>query len=309
MKKFAPHIGLRTIKTALAVVVSMLVASLFGPPSIFPALSAIAVMSRTFQEGLQECRNQAVGICIGGVLGCVTVLLCPSPPIWLMGLGVIVIILLCTTLHVTFSCSLSMAIFIVACMTEAGEVVSSTLTRLFHTGIGLGIGLAINYLIVPYDNSSKIYSILRRIADCLPSYLDTCVVQGLYPDLGELDGLLERLHYELGIYHHQRFRKRAQHEEEYMYMNGCAQLAERIQQELTALCCLDVLGNPDQDNRFRLRCLGLELPESGVPPRRSGAEDDVVLNYHLQKLLEARTFLMELLDGRIVEKECIMAKT
>ena len=305
MKKYAPHIGLRTIKTALAVVVSMLVASLFGPPSIFPALSAIAVMRHTFQESLQECKNQAVGICIGGILGCVTVLLYPSPPIWIMGLGVIVIILLCTTLHVTFSCSLSLAIFIVACMTDRSEVVTSTLTRLFHTGIGLGIGLAINYLIVPYDNSSKIYALLRQVADCLPLYLDACMLKGLNPDLGELDGLLARLHDELAIYHHQRFQKRARHKEEYVYMSGCVQLAERIQQELTALCCLDSPGFPDQDNRFRLRCLNLKLPERKEPAYHSSEEDDTVTNYHLRKLLEACAFLLELLDQRAWEQKRI----
>ena len=65
MRRF--RIGLRTLKTALAVTVSLLIASLLGDLSIFPALSAFAVMARTFEEGLQECRNQAVGIAIGGI--------------------------------------------------------------------------------------------------------------------------------------------------------------------------------------------------------------------------------------------------
>lgn len=298
MRKFTPHLGLRTFKTALSVVVSMLIASLFGEPSIFPALSSIAVMSRTFDEGLKECRNQAVGIPIGGVLGCVTVLLWGRPPIWLMGLGVMVIIFVCTSLHAAYSCSLSAALFIILCLTDPSEVISSTVTRLFHTAIGLCVGLAINYLIVPYDNSGKIYALLQKIVDCLPDYLDSCIFRGLYPDLSELDQLSEQLVYELRIYHHQRFRHRAIHEDEYVYMSGCAQLATRIHQELAALCCMDALGPPDPENLRRLETLDLQPPENGIPPRHSAPEDDAVTNYHLRKLLEAREFLLQLLEDR-----------
>ena len=48
------RIGLRTIKTALAVMLSLFLASLFGELSIFPGLASIAVMSRTFDDGLRE---------------------------------------------------------------------------------------------------------------------------------------------------------------------------------------------------------------------------------------------------------------
>ena len=104
-----PHfrIGLRTVKTALSVMVSLFLASMFGKLSIFPALASGSVMSRTFEEGLLECRTQAVGICIGGILGCLTVLLATNPPIWVISLGVMVIIFLCSSLRVVFSCSLS----------------------------------------------------------------------------------------------------------------------------------------------------------------------------------------------------------
>ena len=66
------RLGLRTLKTTIAVIISMFITSLFGTLSIFPALAAISVMSRTFDEGLRECQNQAVGIFIGGLFGCVT---------------------------------------------------------------------------------------------------------------------------------------------------------------------------------------------------------------------------------------------
>lgn len=296
-----PHprfrIGLRTVKTALAVILSLLISSLFGELSIFSALAAIAVMSRTFDEGLQECRNQAVGILIGGLFGCFTATVFPDPPIWGIGLGILLIIAACSSLHVVFSCSLSCAIFIVACMTEPELVIPNTLLRLFHTAIGLLVGLLINYFIVPYNNSRQIYRLMEELLAALPPYLDQCMLHQLYPDLRPMDLKLERLHYEMTVYRHQRFLRRKQHRAEYTYMYGCVQLAERLHQELTLLCSMDRTGIPDNDTLCQLRSLGLELPEGGIPNYGCTEEDNIVTNYHLKKLLEAQGFLRQLLEN------------
>ena len=247
------RLGLRTIKTALSVMLSLYIASFFGELSIFPALASVSVMSRTFDEGFKECRNQAVGIFIGGLFGCLTVYLFPAPPIWLMSLGVMVIIFVCASFHVGFSCSLSCAIFIVACMTDKRDVLDNVLIRCYHTAIGLGVGLAINYLVVPYNNSKKIYELLQEIIDLIPDYLDKRMFQDLYPDLSPMNTILERTEYELSIYRHQRFIHQKIHRDEYTYMTGCTQLAERIRQELTALCSIERIGQPNQEQFLRLR--------------------------------------------------------
>ncbi len=292
------RIGLRTIKSVLAVTIAMFVASLFGELSIFPALSAFAVMSRTFDEGLLECRNQAVGIAIGGIIGCTTTLLMPDPPIWIMGLGVMLIIVICTSLKVTFSCGLSVAIFIVSCMTAKDEVIVRTLTRLFHTAMGLMIGLAINYLIVPYDNSSQIFSLFRKAVDDVPALLDQSVIRGLYPDLIPYQTLIEQLKYEMTIYHHQHFRHKQAQKDAYTYMCGCLQLAERMLQELSCLCTMDMIGIPDQEGLARLEDIGLEIPPWDLLLRSSTEEDNTVTSYHLKKLLDARAFLDDMLNAR-----------
>lgn len=292
------RIGLRTVKTALAVIISLFIASLFGELSIFPALASIAVMSRTFDEGLKECRNQAVGIFIGGVFGCFTALLFPNPPIWGIGLGILMIMVACASFNVVFSCSLSCAIFIVACMTEEHLVLINTLIRLFHTAIGLIVGLLINYLVVPYNNSAKIYELMESLVDDSLVYLEQCIFLQLYPDLTPIETLIDRLHYEMTIYRHQRFLRQKLHRDEYTFMSGCAQLAERISQELILLCKMDRTGPPDAANMQILIEVGFQLPESGIPEYACTEQETVVTNYHLKKLLDARAFLKQLLADR-----------
>jgi len=289
------RLGLRTLKTALSVMLSLYIASWFGELSIFPALASVSVMSRTFDEGLKECRNQAVGIFIGGLFGCLTVYWFPSPPIWLMSLGVMVIIFVCASFNVGFSCSLSCAIFIVACMTDKSDVLRNVLIRCSHTAIGLGVGLAINYLVVPYNNSKKIYELQQEITDLIPDYLNKRIFQDLYPDLTPMNNIFDRLEYELTLYRHQRAIHQRMHRDEYSYMTGCAQLAERIRQELTALCSIERIGQPDQEQFLRLRCIGLQINEPVLSHPTSSEEDNIVTNYHLKKLLDCREYLLQLL--------------
>jgi len=296
MKRYIPKIGLRTFKTALAVIISMFLASLFGELTIFVPLSAIAVMSKTFSEGLQECRVQAVGILIGGILGCLTAMILPNPPILFMGIGVIVIIFLCTSLKVAFSCGLSTAIFLVACLSEPELVFINTMTRLIHTAIGLVTGLIINYAIVPYDNSKKIYDLLQQLLDPVPSFLESMLCFGLYPDLSVLNELMHQLENELSIYRRQRFHKKELHEQEYSYLCGCVRLAVRVKRELETLLALDQTGIPAAENIERLRQLNMDLP--AIFPGTEDPKIATVTNYHLSKLLDARGHLVELLEER-----------
>ena len=64
MKKQQVHIGLRTIKTAAAVLLAMVIAGRFGGTGdklIFAMLGAMAVIEPTFQASLEACLAQITG--------------------------------------------------------------------------------------------------------------------------------------------------------------------------------------------------------------------------------------------------------
>lgn len=288
------RVGLRTLKTALAVSIALYIVSLFGTISIFPALAAIAVMSPTFEAALQECRSQGVGILVGGVLGCLTVKLCPSCPIWVMGLGVIVILTFCARFHLEYAGALSCCIFLAACVGASETVILDTVRRLLHTATGLAVGLGVNVLILPYDNRSHILQLLRQACEEVPAELGDYIINHHYPDLSQCETLISRLHYELRIYSHQLLDGRNDRTAEVAFLSGCVQLAERMVQELFAISCMDSIGVPAEKNCTRLAALGIP-----VSCRISGScdADDVVANYHLSKLLDSRDYLLAMLDS------------
>ena len=66
MARFVPHIGLRTVKTGLAVALALFFADLRSSPlPIFAAIGAIVAMSRTVGDAFETCRTQFFGILFG----------------------------------------------------------------------------------------------------------------------------------------------------------------------------------------------------------------------------------------------------
>ena len=66
MERHLPHIGLRTVKTGLAVALALFFADLRSSPlPIFAAIGAIVAMSRTVGDAFETCRTQFFGILLG----------------------------------------------------------------------------------------------------------------------------------------------------------------------------------------------------------------------------------------------------
>ena len=62
------HIGLRTIKTTVAIVISMVIVDYLGASAsklIFAMLGAMAAVQPTFKDSLDSCYAQIVGVLFG----------------------------------------------------------------------------------------------------------------------------------------------------------------------------------------------------------------------------------------------------
>ena len=291
------HIGLRAFKTALAVTLSLLAAQLLGASSpIFAGLGAVGAITRTLRDSLKEAKTQFIGVIFGGIVGFLLLLIDPQPAPWLVGIGVLSVIALCNMLHLYYAISLSAAIVLSVCVNTEGSVMAAMGYRLLDTSIGLAIGLAVNTFVKPYNNRHRVVSLLLEVADNVPDYLERCVIYNLYPDLSDLEGTLRDLDIELDIYRRQFLRKQSGHKLDVAFLEGAAQLAQCIYQELSTLCCMDTIGIPLPGNQVRLQDLGLCI--TGLSRRKTSEETNTVTNYHLQRILDARAYLLELLDGK-----------
>ena len=290
MARLIPHIGLRTVKTGLAVALALLFADLRGSTSlIFAAIGAISAMSRTVGDAFESCRTQLTGILLGAGFGALFVSLFANFRYVGIGLGLIALILLCVRLHLQFAVPLSCIVFVSICLSPAGDAFEYGFNRLLDTTIGLATALVINVAIKPYNNSRRITGLLQQFQQSVPAYVSERVLYGRYPDLSPLKSQLDRIAGELTIFEKQRVPRGRGHEEQAIFLRGCEKLAHSIWQELSALCAMDEKGRLSPENAGQLGLLGLQVPDGICSAPQTAA--DIVGNYHLDNLLRAWQFL------------------
>lgn len=290
-------LGTRVVKTAIAVTLSVFLIRFFTTDDLsvfYAAFGALIAMDTTFSNSLRQGLTQLIGVLAGTVMGYLSVLLFPSmTPAWMAGLGVLLLIVLCNALKLSFSASLSCIIFLSACLTPTDDIVRDSLFRLRDSSLGIGIALAVNALIRPYNNKKRILALLGTLRAQIPGEIEQIVVREQFPDLQESIALLRRLDRELSLYHSQHFFHR-KHDDEAL-LRGCYQLAQRMLQEMEAICGMDCLGDLAMENAAVMQELGMELPEAGLSERKCTRHDTIVMNYHLDKLLCAYQYLGEMM--------------
>ena len=281
-------LGLRTLKTALAITLSVALVRLFVTDTLsvfYAAFGSLIAMERTVSGSLKQALSQLIGVVARTVLG---------TPALAAGAGALLLLLLCNVLKLNFVSSFSCIIFLSACLTPSDNVLRDSLFRLRDTAVGIAVALAVNALIVPYNNRTRIRTLLAQVRLEIPRHVESIVLHERFPSLAPTVELLRRIDNELKLYHNQRFFHR-RHDDE-AALRGCRQLGGRMLEELEAICGMDTLGDLSPQNAAAMRALGMDVPEGGIHGRKCAPEDTVVMNYHLEKLLTACNYLTSLME-------------
>lgn len=295
MKPFP--IGLRTLKTAAAIVISMFIVDAYGASSsrlIFAMLGAMAAVQPTFKESVESCLTQISGVFLGALAG-VLLLSLPIHPLVAAGIGVVLVIMVYNALHIRFSPSLPSFIVVLLCTTPGVQPLSYGLGRIWDTAIGLGVGMAINTLIFPYDNSRRIRSTIESLHKELILFLeDMFDGDNILPDAGDTSHTIDDMHKQLKIFENQKlmFHLRRQ-KKDLERFRQCEGKARELLAHMEVLSRMGVPGRLSEENRQRLISCG-----ACVRDRRqlsSVMEKDIVTNYHVSRVLTLRLELLEAL--------------
>lgn len=296
MKPFP--IGLRTLKTAAAIVISMIIVDTYGASSsrlIFAMLGAMAAVQPTFKESVESCITQIAGVFLGALAG-VLLLALPVHPLAAAGMGVILVILVYNALHIRFSPSLPSFIVVLLCTTPGVHPLSYGLGRIWDTAIGLGVGMAINTLIFPYDNSRRIRSTIESLHKELILFLEEMFDgDNILPDAANTSRAIDDMHKQLKIFENQKlmFHLRRQ-KKDLERFRQCEGKARELLAHMEVLSRMGDPGRLSEENRQRLISCG-----ACVRDRRqlsSVMEKDIVTNYHVSRVLTLRRELLEALE-------------
>ena len=297
-RKLKLQIGMRTIKTVAAVIISMLSVEMYGTTDsrlIFAMLGATAAMEPTFNESLRACITQVVGVFFGAVMGVILQAL-PLPPLVGTGVGIVMVITLYNAFGIRFSPSLPIFIVVTVCITPDIQPVTYALGRIWDSAIGLGVGLLINTLVFPYDNSRQIRATMRSLDREVIEFLEnTFDGDDELPDAEDMSRRIDDMARQLTVFSNQRLvlRRRSQ-QQDLRRFRLCEEKARDLVAHMEVLSHIGRAGCLSEDNRSRLAACGAKIGQGRT--RTCGMEENVVSNYHVRMILDIRQELLEALE-------------
>ena len=300
LKKFNIHIGLRTLKTAAAVIISMLLVDRFGTTTsklIFAMLGAMAAVQPTFKESWESCLTQIVGVLFGAVLG-VLLLYLPIPRLAVAGIGVVLVITLYNAFRIRFAPGLPCLIVVMLCVTPDIQPFSYALGRIWDSAIGLAVGMVINMLIFPYDNSRRIRETVESLEKDVIAFLeDMFDGDDHLPNTQEMTAKVSEISKQLEIFSNQRlFLKRKKQNKDLEIFRLCEGKAKVLIARMEVLSRMDAPGTLSRENCQLLRLSGAEISQEGAA--QISQERDIVINYHIRQILQVREELLEVLQEK-----------
>lgn len=298
MKLPKVHIGLRTVKTVAAVVISMFVVDFYGATTsklIFAMLGAMAAVQPTFKESLESCLTQITGVFFGALAG-VLLLALDLPQLVAAGIGIVLVITLYNTFRIQFSPSLPCFMVVMICTTPGIQPMTYAFGRIWDSAIGLGIGMLINTLIFPYDNSQQIRSTVRSLDSELIRFMeDMFDGDDILPDAEKMTQKNDSMARQLQIFSNQKLLLRLKRQrQELESFRACEGKARELVAHMEVLCHIGRPGRLSQENRHRLQACNAEIRDQR--PLDSVMERDVVTNYHVSQILTLRQELLRALD-------------
>ena len=286
--------GYRVLKTVIAATLTLLVCSRFSEMSpVLALMGAYCAMGRTIRESWTGCLNQMVGVLVGSVLGFLLLHVLTL----VIGLSLFVVIGLCNLLHVSYAVFLSSVIFISVC--SGASQLPDILARVRDVSIGLAFGLAVNIFVHPYANERQVLALLEKLREESLRALRE-ITSGRYPELTACEKLRKKLDFELDQMRQQAaLLKTRRSRRSLAWQTGCAQLAGRMVQEVTALGMMDSFGRVSEENKKRLDTLDsaqeISLPEISLQVPAADSVQDTVMNYHIACYCQAYAYLTQLL--------------
>jgi len=276
-------IGMRTIKTGIAVSLGMFIADKLGLYSpLFVGLGAISTMQSSVSESFQSGKNRMLATITGAIVALVMNYIFPIN-YFFMGIGIIIVIHILNLLNWKKAISLAAMVFIAVYMNRDTEIITYALNRVLDTSVGIIVGVLVNYSISAPHSDEQFDLIFSSMKNDIKDILYDIITGRNNFDLSRFKSKLDKLEstYEL-----------AKDEKRYNFMNktliddDLAKLRamQIIFTDLAALkslnckCCLNE-SNKSSIEKLLNMTLFLKCDDEIT-------KEDVIYNYHISSLLK-----------------------
>ncbi len=146
-------IGMRNVKTGVAVFCCLALYALVGRDNaVFACIAVVFSMLDTVQNSIQYGINRAIGTVVGGTISIGVMELNALLPAWAapltIGLGVMLVILVCNLLGKKIASTSAAVVFLIITITTDGSAsYAYAIKRSIDTLVGIVIAVAVNHLL------------------------------------------------------------------------------------------------------------------------------------------------------------------
>ncbi len=276
-------IGMRTIKTGLAVMLGVTVAELVGLRSpLFVAIGAISTMQTSVSESFVMGKNRILGTIMGAVVAVAIAEILPYSNIFL-GLGIILLIQILNILGWRKSISLSAIVFSAVYLNREMGMIEYATNRVIDTFIGIVMGVLVNYLVATPDSEKKFYAKVDAFVEVAKEYTYSLIVgkktvnlENLRSMLSDIEKLQDLVRGDSNILYDNKGQK--------LDTAKTLRILEEIFNDLSSITAMDYMAIVSSKN---LILAGQVFQITPIWYEKSIiSEEDIIFNYHLQRLLK-----------------------
>lgn len=283
-------IGMRTIKTALAVTIAISISYLLNLNSpFFAAIAAIITLQGNIVDSFRMGRDRILGTIIGAVIGLASSYVALGNPI-VIGLGIIVLIYISNLIHFNKTITISSVVFISIMLNpNGGSILLYSLFRVLDTFVGISVAVIVNLIISPPFSRDIVTGTCKEIVEKCHIAMKLMVLKENMPleEIGDELAILER---EYPTYKRE--------EESHLVKEGKVDLHEArklINKLYHNIYLLDEMGKECRISSENVTALN-KMYEIEILPSEDLTNEEIVYNYHLNQSLEILKKLSHALD-------------
>ena len=295
-------IGMRTIKTALVVIISYIVSSLINEELSFALIyAAVICVETSVVSSVKIGYNRVLGTVIGGVIG----LIMNYVPLYggiTMAIGIIITIMFTNLLNIKKATGIAITLVVIIIIGSADTSPAIyAMQRTLDTIIGIVIATLVNMVIYPPDQMRMVRESFEHFKHTAKEIVSEVILYGIDNGLAtltkELDDFREK--YE-SLSKELRILKKYDMED-YEYYTQMIEASEKVLIYTEAISLSDPDVKMTADNNQKLtKILAKDMKQSEFVDLDSSTREDMIFNYNLAKLISA---LEKILRVRIVRTD------
>ena len=288
------RIGMRTAKSAVAVMIAMTAVYFYGLSTsriIFAVLGAMEAMQPTIKASLRSCLTQVTGVISGAIFGLLLNALGLHPFIT-TGIGIVLVITIYNAFGIQFSPSLPCIIVVTICTTPDMAPFAYAAGRIWDTLIGYAVGITINALVFPYDNRKQIRYTLESLDQELLRFMEQLFDgDNIMPDAKLMAEKVNLMASQMTVFSNQKLLMQLKRQQEDIQsFEVCEGKAKELLARMEILSRMDTPGRLTAENRQALIDCGAAIRDDRSLTEPT--ERDIVVNYHIRQILRLRKELM-----------------